>query len=120
MANDLFRMVSLRHSKRSQRDGAPAPDPRLRYQPLLREQANISASPRETTLQQLKKRHVELSKKVAQLETVQRAVINTYMATLLEQPHSNPTPTINAPEAPSSVSRSIAVMGAGLPVISDR
>jgi hypothetical protein len=119
MANDLFRMVSLRHSKPSQRDGAPPPDPRLRYQPLLREQANIAASPRETTLQQLKKRHAELSKKMAQLETVQRAVINTYMATLLEQPHPNPTPATHAPEAPSTVSRSVAVTGAGFPVIGD-
>ena len=50
MANDLFRMVSLRHSKAS-RDGGPTPrrDPRLRYRSILKDQAKSAASesPRE-------------------------------------------------------------------------
>src|SRR5947208_2252461 len=99
-------MVSLRHSKPSQRDGTPAPDPRLGYQPLLNEQANITPSPREIQLKELKKRHTALSKKMAQLETVQRAVVNTFMAKLLEQPDPTPTPIL---EARGTTSRSVAV-----------
>ena len=114
MANDPFRMVSLRHSKASQRDGTPAPDPRLSYEPRLEEQASITPSPREIELQQLKKFHAALSKKMTQLETVQRAVVDTFMAKLVEQRHPS---TMPIPEAQSTTSRLVAVTGAQSPVI---
>jgi hypothetical protein len=84
MPNDLFRMVSLRHSKASQRNGRAASrrDPRLRYRQLLEKQAKTAASssPRESKLQELKNRHAELSKKLIQIETVQRGVISAFMS----------------------------------------
>jgi hypothetical protein len=81
MANDLFRIVSLRHSKASVVESVPAsaPDPRLVYRPLLEGQATVVVSPREAKLKELKDSYAELSNKVVQLETVQRAVVNAYM-----------------------------------------
>src|SRR5437762_5186287 len=94
--NDLFRMVSLRHSRAS-RDGSSTPrrDPRLRYQPILKEQAKSAAStsPRETKLQDLKNRHAELSKKLGQLESVQRAVIDAYMSEQQQEASKTDKPT---------------------------
>jgi hypothetical protein len=96
MANDLFRMVSLRHSKPS-RDGGPTPrrDPRLRYRSILKEQAKSAASksPRETELRDLKNRHAELSKKLGQLESVQRAVIDAYMSERQDEAPKTNRPT---------------------------
>jgi hypothetical protein len=95
VANDLFRMVSLRRSKTSPREGAPtsAPDPRLQYRPILEEQTTIVASPRETKLQELKDRHAELSNKMVQLETVHRAVVNVYMSERQEESAPSARPT---------------------------
>jgi hypothetical protein len=86
--NDLFRMVSLRQSKRSRRENpsASAPDPRLGYVELLDAQSTTTASPHEVTLQKLKGRYAELSKKAAQLETVQVALIDAYMSLTQERP----------------------------------
>src|SRR5262245_20686308 len=127
MTNDLFRMVSLRHSKKSQRDGAPpsAPDPRLRYRPLLDGQATTGLSPHEATLQKLKGRHVELSKKEAQLERVQVALMNSYMSWAKQRPVPNPSSpslrTTRRPAASRRASSSLIPIGeAGSTLIADR
>src|SRR5262249_19193057 len=108
MANDPFRMVSLRHSKALQRDGTPALDPHSSYELRLDEQASITPSPREIELQQLKKLRAALSKKMTQLEAVQRALVDTFMAKLVEQRDPSPMPI---PEAQSTC-RLAAVTGA--------
>jgi len=108
MANDPFRMVSLRHSKALQRDGTPALDPHLSYELRLEEQASITPSPREIELQQLKKLRAALSKKMTQPETVQRALVDTFMAKLVEQRDPSPMPI---PETQSTC-RLAAVTGA--------
>jgi hypothetical protein len=86
--NDLFRMVSLRHSKPSPNRENPdsAPDPRLGFRHLLEGQAEVQPSPREAQLLEMKKRQAELSGKVTQLEAVQRAVMNAYMLERQEIP----------------------------------
>jgi hypothetical protein len=111
-SNELFRMVSLRQSKRSRRPdpSASAADPRLAYEPLLEAQATATASPHEVTLRRLKDRYAELSKKTAQLEKVQLALMDTYMSLAQGQPLPNDQPvrsrraTRRADAARSSVS----------------
>ena len=123
MANDLFRMVSLRHSKAS-RDGSPTPrrDPRLRYRPILKEQAKsaASASPREAKLQDLKNRHAELSKKLGQLEFVQRAVINAYMSERQQEAPKTNRPTRRSIETHNPTSRSVVSTSTAPTVIDNR
>src|SRR5919106_4080186 len=113
--NDLFRMVSLRHSKASPGESVPAsaPDPRLRHRRLLEGQAATVSSPRETRLQELKGRHAELSKKVVQLESVQRAVIDAYMLERQDEPVPRARPAQRGAEAPSAALRSVAGGDAG-------
>jgi hypothetical protein len=104
--NDIFRMVSLRHSKTS--PSAPGsiarPDPRLRYRSLLEGQATTVASPRDNKLNQLKGRHVELAKKAVQLESIQRAVIDAYMLEQQEKtaPKYQPGPPLKPAPAPAT------------------
>lgn len=120
--NELFRMVSLRHSKASQGESAPAsaPDPRLRHQGLLEGQAATASSPRETRVQELKFRHDELSKKVVQLESVQRAVIDAYMLERQDEPAPGSRPARQGAEAPNPASRSAAGEDARSTMIGDR
>src|SRR5262245_15619858 len=123
MANDLFRMVNLRHSKAS-RDVSPTPrrDQRLRYRSILEEQANsaASASPRDTKLQVLKARHAELSKKLVQLESVQRAVIDAFMSERQEEAPAVTKPTRRAAEAHNPTSRLLESASSALMVIDNR
>jgi len=109
-SNDLFRMVSLRHSKASPRRSGPAsdPDPRLRHRRLLDGQAAMVSSPRETKLQELKGRHAELSKKVVQLESVQRAVIDAYMLERQDEPIPGAKSVAQVAEAPIVAARPVA------------
>jgi hypothetical protein len=81
VSNELFRMVSLRQSKRSvgdDRPEEPRPDPRLRHRGIIERQAKVEASPRETMLRELKSRYADMANKVTQLESVQRAVFRAY------------------------------------------
>jgi hypothetical protein len=112
MANDLFRMVSLRHSKAS-RDTPSRRDPRLRYRPILKGQAKSAGteSPRDAKLRELKARHAGLSRKLAQLESVQRAVINAYMTDRQQAPKTTRPPSRNI-KARNPTSRAPAPTGA--------
>jgi len=76
--NDIFKLVSLRHSKPS-RGASSTREPRLRYRRLLEAQAVMRSSPRDIRLQALRARHHELSEKAKQLESIQRAVFASYM-----------------------------------------
>jgi hypothetical protein len=82
MANEIFRLVGLRHSQYSgtipTEDSSD--DPRLRYQPALDAQANVTRSAREQSLLDLKKQYVQVMDKIRQFEAVQSAVVNAYMA----------------------------------------
>jgi hypothetical protein len=96
----------------------------LRYRSLLKEQAANAAltSPRETKLQDLKNRHVELSKKLVQLELVQGAVIDAYMSErqkIQEAAASRPRPTRRNAETHNPTSRSVSASTA-LAVIGER
>ncbi len=88
--NEIFRMVSLRQSKASPDEGAPAPDPRLRHLPRLEDQATIKSSPREKRLREMKQQYTKLLKKLVQLEKVQRAVVDLHM--LEQQAAHRPRP----------------------------
>ena len=114
MANDLFRMVSLRRSKGSQDDLAPAsaPDSRLRHLPVLEGQANTEPSPRATRLHELRSRHGDLSKQLTQFESVQRAVVTAYMLERQEQPVTRAGDDLKGGEVRSSASRSRAARSA--------
>lgn len=124
MANDLFRMVSLRHSKASQRNGVAAPrrDPRSRYRPILKEQAKTAGSepPREVKLRELKVRHAELSKKLVQLESVQRAVINAYMSERQQEAPKTNKPTRRSIETRNPTSSSVVGTSTALTVFDNR
>ncbi len=111
MANDLFRMVSLRQSKPSRRQNrsTSAPDPRLRYRGLLEAQATTTASPHEVTLQKLKGRYAELSKKGAQLETIQLAVMDAYMSLAEARPVPSRRTTRRSRTARSSSTSLISI-----------
>ncbi|MEX2642341.1 MAG: hypothetical protein WD270_02730 [Acetobacterales bacterium] len=87
-SNDLFRMVSLRHSRAARREGqpAPGPDPRLRYGRILEARAATEATPQSRKLRELKAQHARLTEKAARLETVQRAVIDTFMRERQDRP----------------------------------
>src|SRR5258707_594177 len=100
-------MVSLRHSKASPRRSAPAsaPDPRLRHRRLLESQAATVSSPRETKLQELKARQADLSKKVGELESVQRAVIDAYMLERQDKPTPGAKPARQGAEVAGDRSR---------------
>jgi hypothetical protein len=113
MTNELFRMVGLRHSKPSTRERPP--DPRLQYGEILAAQATIEPSPREITLQKLKDHYNELANKAAQLEIVQRAILNAYMLDWQYQPIPNPGPPRRDVKARSATSRAVAVLDAGSP-----
>lgn len=81
VSNELFRMVSLRQSKRSvngDRPEEPRQDPRLRHRNIIERQAKVEASPRETMLRDLKSRYADTAAKVTQLEAVQRSVFRAY------------------------------------------
>lgn len=91
VANELFRLVSLRQSKK-QRSGesgstpseggshaVEGPDPRLRHKDIIARQAVVVAAQREDRLKKLKTRHSELSAKIRDVEVVQRAVVKTAM-----------------------------------------
>jgi len=107
--NDLFRMVSLRHSKSlpSGRTPTTEPDPRLRHRRMLEDQAKVEASPRATKLQELKARHTELSKKIVGLESVQRAVVDVYLVEGQDRPvPRNTTPGTTARSASSRAATS--------------
>lgn len=81
-SNDLFRLVSLRKSKPSDSEGAPAetrPDPRLRHRDRITAQAHVDTSARAAQLEGLKARHSELTRTVRDLEAVQRVVVKTAM-----------------------------------------
>ena len=98
VSNELFRMVSLRQSKRApSADGPqgaeePPPDPRLRHRATIEGQAKVGASPRETILRELKSRHADTAKKVAQLENVQRAVFRAYTQEHQDEATPKPAP----------------------------
>lgn len=94
-SNDLFRIVSLRHSKSAGDNGADTPpDPRLRHREILEGQAATATSPREAKLRELASRHVKLSAKAGQLERVQRAVVNAYMHERKDIPVPKAKPTV--------------------------
>jgi len=76
--NEVFRIVSLRQSKHSP-DGGEG-DPRLKLAKLLNGDARD-----DTELRELRATHAELSTRLVQTETVQRAVIDTYMSDLLDE-----------------------------------
>lgn len=120
--NDLFRMVSLRHSKPSTDENAPAspPDPRLRYAPILESQAVVEASPRDAKLQNLKDRHTALSKKVRQLEAVQRAVVNAFMLDQQDKPLPPARSNARSTDATGAASRSEAHSDTASNTINDR
>ena len=84
-SNDLFRLVSLRQaSERAAENGDPSVssergDPRLRHRKLIRPQENVKVSLRQDRLEALKKEHVQLSRRIGDLEAVQRAVVDASM-----------------------------------------
>src|SRR5215210_7333559 len=91
VANEIFRLVSLRQSeKHRDGEGSPAaseagtepagrPDPRLRHKDIVARQAVVTAAQRDDRLRELKTRHAQLSGKIRDIETVQRAVMKTSM-----------------------------------------
>lgn len=88
VTNELFRLVSLRQSKKAPRDGGsepesepapPPPDPRLRHKDLIAGQTAVATSAREHRLKELKARHAQISTQVRDLEAVQRAVMKVTM-----------------------------------------
>jgi hypothetical protein len=120
--NDLFRIVSLRHSKASPGERArdSAPDPRLRHRRLLEGQAVIVPSPRETRLQELKGRYADLSKKITQLESVQRGVIDAYMLERQDEPVLRARAAALEAAAPSAATHSVTGGDTGATIIRDR
>jgi hypothetical protein len=92
IANELFRLVSLRQSTRpsaaegSSRSGAtPAggrsrrSDPRLRHRDLIANQRDVTVAERDARLAELKTAHAALSQKVRDSEAIERAVVNVTM-----------------------------------------
>lgn len=122
MANELFRMVSLRQSA-SQPDSSrrSSPDPRLRYGSLLEGQAQSAAStpPREFELKKLRTRHAELSTRLVRLESVQRAVISAYMSERQEERGTNRNPTRRVAERSNPAARSLGSPSTAVAVIDD-
>ena len=68
----------------------------------------VEPSPRDAKLQDLKNRQAELSKKVRQLETVQRAVVNAYMLDQQDKPLPQARSAARGAEARGAASRSEA------------
>ncbi len=110
--NELFRMLSLRHSKVSQdeTERTTAPDPRLRHRDVLEAQAVAVSSPSETRSRELRIRHNELMDRVVQLESVQRAVIDAYL--LEQQEESAPRPEPAECDTERTTSASLTSPGA--------
>ncbi|PLC55378.1 hypothetical protein CR155_04040 [Pollutimonas nitritireducens] len=81
VANELFRLVSLRQSNTpdDEREPANRPDPRLRHRDIISRQANIVAAQRDGELKDLTTRHAQLSRKIKDIETLQRVVMKTAM-----------------------------------------
>lgn len=81
-SNDLFRLVSLRKPKPRPGESEPpevSQDPRLRHRDMIAAQARVHPDARAVQLQELKARHVELTRMVNDLEAVERVVIKTAM-----------------------------------------
>jgi hypothetical protein len=111
MADEVFRLLSLRRSRKSTSDSAPSrPDPRLRYRPLLDAQATLAPATRDRTLADLKRRYLRTVDDVARFEAVQSAVTDAYWTAALNasaaplndvkrqaRTAAAPTPTADAP-----------------------
>jgi hypothetical protein len=79
MADEIFRLLSLRRSRRSTSDSAPSTaDPRLEYRPLLDAQANLAPTIRDRNLADLKRRYLRTVDEIAKFEAVHSAVTDAY------------------------------------------
>lgn len=114
-SNDLFRLVSLRGSKPSGREGPPAPDPRLRHRDLITAEANVDPDATSVRLEALKARHAELSRTVRDLEAIQRVVIKTTMLSEQEETpkafRDSPAPETSARAARAAAPSNLAEPG---------
>jgi hypothetical protein len=121
-SNDLFRMVSLRHSKTSGSGGARSlgPDPRLRHRDLVEGRPDLTSSLRDTKLRDLKDHHANLSKKLVRLESVKRAVIDAYMLERRDESVPSRVPTRRSTNSERSASGSIESGGSGSTMIRDQ
>ncbi|MHC2297251.1 hypothetical protein [Rhizobium mongolense] len=84
VANELFRLVSLRQSKGHRNgEGGTEPverrDPRLRHRDIIARHAVVAAAQRDERLKTLKTRHAQLSANIRDVEVVQRAFMKTSM-----------------------------------------
>lgn len=106
---EFFGMVSLRRSKASapQNTQSTTSDPRLRCRKILDDQATVEISPRDTRLDKLKARYVELARQVVQLEAVQRSVINADMLEL-ENKYDSSAKVTHQDRSGSATSKTVA------------
>jgi hypothetical protein len=92
IANELFRMVSLRQSTTGRpqastgstsmptpASGRRKPDPRIRYKELISAQRDVDAAQRDLRLAELKTKHAALGQRIRDAEAIQRAVVNVTM-----------------------------------------
>jgi hypothetical protein len=96
MANQVFRLLSLRHSKRSTNEPAAGADARLSYGPVLDAQANPTRAPGDQALRELKRRYLQVAEKLTQYEKVQSAIVNAYMSVRAASPV--PVPAASLPD----------------------
>jgi hypothetical protein len=103
MANDLFRMVSLRRSKPSHSDTPPSssPDSRVRYRSILDRQHSTEAVSSTKKASDLKARFVAVSKQIEQFEKLRLTAVDAHMSLLAEEP----VPTASAAERSAPASR---------------
>lgn len=89
--NELFRLVSLRQSRPADREPTPRRDPRLRHSGTIEGQAVVAPSDWSGKLRALRDRQQAVVRKIALMESVQRAVLDTSMLERME---------VAAPKAP--------------------